>query len=144
MAIKERKCLSCSTAYKYCPNCSRVDALAPSWKSQFCSEPCMTLWTTLTKFGMDRLTKQEAKSIISELDLKPIESYVSCVQKDYAKVMEEEKKPRRGKRAEMKIIIDEAMDFEPEMVKPIVEELVKQPEVVEEPTAHEVVTIENE
>ena len=150
MAIKERKCLSCATAYKYCPSCSRVDALKPAWASQFCSESCATLWTTLTKFGMGRLTKSDAKSIISGLDLKPVDSYVIFIQKDYDKVMSEDKKPKRGKRAEMKIIIDEAMDFEPEVANPIIEELVEaqleQPiDVVEEAkeAAHEVVTIEN-
>lgn len=146
MAIKERKCLSCATMYKYCPSCSRVDALKPAWASQFCSESCATLWTTLTKFKMNRLTKPEAKSIISELDLKPVDHYVMHIQNDYVKVMEEDKKPKRGKRAEMKIIIDEAMD-----VKPIIEEVIdiksEQPiEVAEQAdkAAHEVVTIENE
>lgn len=146
MAIKERKCLSCATMYKYCPSCSRVDALKPAWASQFCSESCAILWTTLTKFGMNRLTKSEAMSIISELDLQPIESYSSCVQRDYAKVMTEEKKPKRGKRAEMKII-DEVMDIEPEVVQPIVEELVIEQlvEVAEQAVeaAHEVVLQEN-
>lgn len=145
MAMKERKCLSCATAYKYCPDCSRADKLAPSWKAQFCSEPCMTLWTTLTKFGMNRLTKLEAKSIISELDLKPIESYAPCVQRDYAKVMAEDKKPKRGKRIEIKPI-DEAMDFEPEVVKPIIEKQIEaQPEQpIEVVESHEVVKQENE
>lgn len=148
MAIKERKCLSCATTYKYCPSCSRVDALKPAWASQFCSESCATLWTTLTKFGMNRLTKSEAQSIISELNLKDIESYVSFVQRDYAKVMAEEKKPKRGKRIEIKPI-DEATDLPKEVVEPIIEETkIEQPieviePVAEESTAHEVVTQEN-
>jgi hypothetical protein len=121
MAMKERKCLSCATTYKYCPDCSRTDKLAPSWKAQFCSEPCMTLWTTLTKFGMNYLTKTEAKSIILELDLKPIESYAQCVQRDYAKVMANEKKPKRGKRIEIQPI-DEVVDIEQVVVESIVEE----------------------
>lgn len=131
MALKTRKCLSCATQYEYCPDCSRTDKLAPAWKAQFCSEPCATLWTTLTKFGMSMLNKSEAKSIISEIDLKPIESYVPCVQRDYAEVMVEEKKPKRGKRIEIKPI-DDAMDFDPEVVESIVEE------------SHEVVKQENE
>ena len=135
MAIKERKCLSCATAYKYCPDCSRIDKLAPSWKAQFCSESCMTLWKTLTKFGMNHLTKSEAKSIIDKLDLKPIKSYVLCVQRDYAKVMVEDKKPKRGKRAEMKII-DDAMNVDPVVVEGVIESIVEE--------SHEVVKQENE
>lgn len=135
MAMKERKCLSCATAYKYCPDCSRTDKLAPSWKAQFCSEPCMTLWTTLTKFGMNHLTKSEAKSIISEIDLKSIESYVPCVQRDYAKVMVEDKKPKRGKRIEIKPI-DDAIGVESTVVEQTIESVVEE--------SHEVVLQENE
>lgn len=152
MAIKDRKCLSCATTYKYCPSCSRVDALKPAWASQFCSESCKDLWMTLTKFSMDRITKSEAASIISNLDLQPIDDYVLCVRRDYAKVMEEDKKPKRGKRAETKIIIDEAMDISSEEAINIVEELIEnkieQPievaeTMVEETIIHEVVEKEN-
>lgn len=128
MAIKNRECLSCGTQFKHCPDCSRVDALKPAWASQFCSETCKDLWMTLTKFGMNRLTKSEAQSIISSLNLKPIDSYVSCIQRDYAKVMEPEKKPKRGKRIEIKPI-DDFADIE--VVEPV------------ETDAPEVVTIEN-
>ena len=122
--VKNRKCLCDGTIYAYCPDCSRTDSLKPAWYAEFCSELCMTLWTTLTKFGMGLLSKSEAKDIISALDLKPIDTYVACVQRDYNKVMAEEKKPKRGKRIEIKPI--------DEVVEPIVEE------------SHEVVTIENE
>lgn len=135
MAIKERKCLSCAKSYEYCPDCSRADKLAPAWKAQFCSEPCATLWATLTKFGMNRLTKSEAKSIISELDLKPIESYVPCVQRDFYKVMRSDKKPKRGKHIEIKPI-DEVMDVESTVVESVIESIVEE--------SHEVVLQENE
>lgn len=150
MATKNRKCFCCSEIYSYCPDCSRTDKLAPSWKAEFCSESCMTLWTTLTKYGMDRITKSEGKSIISALDLKPIESYAQCVQRDYAKVMAEEKKPKRGKRVEIQPI-DEKADIPTEVIDSVIEELVEnkieQPIVAEQVVAepvHEVVLQENE
>lgn len=124
MAQLNKKCLCCNARYSYCPDCSRVDRLAPSWKAEFCSESCMTLWTTLTKFGMNRLSKSEAKSIILELDLKPIDAYVVCVQRDYKTVMTEEKKSRRTQRK--------------------IEPVVVQETVVEDHGSHEVVTKENE
>lgn len=126
MAQKNRKCFCCGKNYSYCPDCSRADALKESWHSEFCSETCMTLWTTLTKFGMKYLTKAEAKEIISSLDLKPIDSYVACVKRDYAVVMAEEKKLKRAHKK----------------VEPIIEEV---PEVVVEDTAeHEVVLKEED
>lgn len=130
MAQLNKKCLCCGTKYSYCPSCSRRDSLKPSYFAEFCSETCKDLWLTLTKYGMNRLTKSEAKSIISELDLKPIDTYVACVQRDYAKVMAEEKKTRKVKKPE-----------------PIVEVELEQPivaEPVETPTHHEVVEKENE
>ena len=134
MALKNRKCLCCSTSYSYCPDCSRVDALKESWYVEFCSSECKDLWKTLTRFGMGRLTKSEAKETISNLNLKPIESYVACVQRDYKKVMVEEKKPKKTHRK----IEQLAQIIEPVVV---VEEPVIQ---LEEPVVqeHEVVLVE--
>lgn len=117
MAQLNRTCWACGTKYSHCPNCSRVDALKPSWASEFCSETCKDLWTTLTKFGMSMITKSDAKSIILGLDLKPIDVYVNCVQRDYHKVMTPDPKPKRNKRIEIKPVdevIVEPVAFEPE------------------------------
>lgn len=107
MAHSNKKCLACGQKYAYCPDCSRADALAPSWKSEFCSEDCMTLWTTATKYNLNKLAKQEAKKIISALNLKSTEQYVACVQRDLAVILAEEKKPRRNKKVEEKIDAEE-------------------------------------
>jgi hypothetical protein len=76
---------------------------------------------------MEILAKDEAKEIVSNLDLKPISVYADCVQRDYVKVMAEEKKFRK-------------MHKKPE---PIVEIEIEQPIEVAEPVAiepeHEVV-----
>lgn len=135
MVKQNRKCLACGTKYTYCPTCSRADALKPSWYSEFCSEPCMEIWTTFTKYNMNMLTKDDAKAVVSGLALKPIESYAQCIQRDYAKVMTEEKKPKRGKRIEIKPI-DEVMDVESTVVESIIEPIIEE--------SHEVVKKENE
>lgn len=133
--VKNKQCLACKEKFSYCPDCSRVDALKPVWSSQFCSESCMTLWTTLTKFGMNNLTKQDAKDIINSIDLKQIDTYASCVQRDYAKVMHEDKKPRKTRKPEF-------------VVEHTFEEIVEQPIIVTEPVIieleHEVVLEEKE
>ena len=124
---KNRKCISCGEKYYYCPTCSRASALEPYWKSEFCSETCMTLWTTLTKYGMEILTKDEAKEIVSNLDLKPMTVYADCVQRDYAKVMVEEKKSRKLHKKQEQIV-----DIKIEQPIIVVEPVVIEP-------AHEVV-----
>lgn len=129
--VKNRKCLACGTSYSYCPSCSRIDRMAPAWNAQFCSEDCMTLWTTLTKYNMSRLTKSEAKEIISSLDLKPINTYAACVQRDYAKIM------TRPKRLNIKKAENIPVPVEPEQPIEVVELVAIEP-------AHEVVIKENE
>lgn len=127
--VKNRKCFCCSVNYSYCPDCSTSDKLAPSWKATFCSEDCMIIWTTCTRYNMGRLTKPEAKEIISALSLKPISEYAACVQKDLAVILKEDPKPKRNKRIEVKPI-DEAANIEPTFT--------------EETIHHEVVIQENE
>ena len=114
--VKNRKCFCCSTRYSYCPDCSTSDKLAPSWRATFCSEDCMTIWTTCTRYNMGRLTKSEAKSIISELSLKPISEYAPCVQRDLDVILKEDPKPRRSRRAEIKPV-DEAANVEPTFIE---------------------------
>ena len=96
--VKHKKCLTCGTAFKFCPDCSGVDRLLPAYRATFCSEECATLWSTATKFNMGKLDKAEAKEIISNLNLKPKEEYVACVQRDLENIL----KPKRGKRIEVK------------------------------------------
>jgi hypothetical protein len=84
-------------------------------------------------------SKSEAKDIISALDLKPIDVYVACVQRDYAKVMAVEKKSKRGKRVEVQPI-DDALDIPKEIVESVVEQAEDVLELVDvEPTVHVVV-----
>lgn len=138
--VKNKTCLCCTSKFSFCPDCSKKDALKPSWASEFCSEDCMTIWKTATKFNLGKLTKAEAKSIISALPLKPIDQYVKCVQRDLDVILKAEPKPKRGKRAEIKSIIDE-------VAKPTIPVEVESVDVpVEDVTTHEVVnkTIENE
>lgn len=134
--VTNRKCLSCATNYSYCPNCAGADRVAPAWKAEFCSEECKDLWFTATKFNMNMISKDEAKDIISSLNLKPIDNYVSCVQRDYNKIMTEEKKTRKNQKKIAPLV----------EVEPIVE--IEQPavaeQVVTEPESHEVVLKENE
>ena len=108
MAIKNKTCLCCSAKFSYCPDCSKADALKPSWSSEFCSEDCMTIWRTAIKYNMSKITKTEAKAIIENIVLKPIEQYKTCVQRDLGAILAKDPKPKRGKRAETHVF-DEAI-----------------------------------
>ena len=98
-----KKCLCCDEKYSYCPNCSGPDRFKPAWYASFCSEACKTLWETLSKYSMGFVDKNDAMTIIKELPLKDNSHYVECVQRDMAKVLVEEPKPKRIKKTEIKL-----------------------------------------
>lgn len=87
---KDRTCRCCNTTYSYCPSCSNVDKLKPTWYTDYCSEECMTLWTTAVKVNMNMLTKEEAKDIIKTLELKDKSVYKECIQRDLKNILEED------------------------------------------------------
>ena len=136
--MANRECLCCHNEYDFCPNCG-AGRLDPAWKSVFCSEPCKELWQTLSRFSMNFITKADAKSVILGLDLKPIESYASCVQRGYAKVMHEEKKPRKAKSKEFVVEIEEQPEFEA-----VIEQSIEVAEPVAIEPVYEVVLEEKE
>lgn len=106
MPSNNRTCLCCSKKYSYCPSCLGADRLAPSWKSEFCSETCKDLWLTCTRFNMGTLTRQQAQDIIKSLYIKPLSEYVACIQKDIKTIQEEKPKLKRGKRTQIQPIDD--------------------------------------
>lgn len=87
---KNRKCQCCGTKYTYCPSCSGADKLKPNWYTQFCSEECMTIWTTAVKLNMKLINKSEAKSAIKAIELKDRSEYVACIQRDLDNILKED------------------------------------------------------
>lgn len=122
---KSRKCKCCATKYSYCPSCSGADRLKPTWYAQFCSEECMTLWTTAVKFNMKMIDQAEAKMAIKSLDLKDKSEYAESIQRD------------------MDIILKENVV---EVETPSVDEPTEQPEIIvqEEPVVIEEVVIQED
>lgn len=86
---KNRTCICCETQYSYCPNCGGTDRLKPSWYSEFCSEECKDIWDAATRYNMQLMSKQEAKSALSKYDLADVSKYVACVQRDLANILVE-------------------------------------------------------
>lgn len=128
MAKRSRECYLCGKKYSYCPTCSQ-DKMKPSWMTEFHEENCVKIFEICTRFNMQKMSKEEAKSALSSCDLTNKENFKSYVQRDLENIFAEEPK-KRGKRVEIKPV-DEVMDVEPEVVESILE-------------SHEVVTTENE
>lgn len=123
MGRRNRECYLCGESYKYCSTCSQ-DRTKPFWMSEFHNENCKNIFDICTRFNVKLMSKSEAKAALEQCDLSNKANFKSYAQRDLENIFKDdevlvkvEEPKKRGKRAEMKIIIDEAMD-----IKPIVEE----------------------
>jgi hypothetical protein len=94
--------------------------MKPTWMAEFHSENCKNIFDICTRYNMQLLAKEDAKAAIEKCDLSNKAHFKDYVQRDLGTILAEEPKPKRGKRAEMKIL-DEATGLEPEIVESILE-----------------------
>jgi hypothetical protein len=109
-----RKCILCGKEYTYCPSCPK-DAKKESWYAIFDNENCKNISKTLTDYNLNKISKVEARHALLACDL-------SIKLNDHYRneINEIIERPKRGKRSEIKGIIDEAI-VEPEVLQLIVE-----------------------
>lgn len=100
-----RKCIVCGREYSYCRSCAK-DAKKETWYALYDNENCKNISQALTDYNFNRITKEEAKELLSKCDLsiKPSEYYRNTLDVVMAK-------PKRGMRAKV-LITDEAMPKE--------------------------------
>ena len=116
-----RKCILCGTEYTYCPSCPK-DAKKESWYAIFDNENCKNISKALTDYNLNQISKAEARHALLACDL-------SIKLNDHYRneINEIIERPKRGKRAELKI-------FDEVTIEP----------VATEPESHVVVEKENE
>ena len=103
--IKNRTCICCSARYSYCPDCGGADHLKPYWYSEFCSEECKDIWDIATRYNMQLMSKQEAKSALGKYDLSDTSKYVECVQRDITNIFADEKPVSKAKKAKTREVV---------------------------------------
>ena len=84
MANLNRTCCLCGIKYSYCPSCT-TDRNKPSWMTVFCSENCRNIYNTTTKYGMNKISVDEARTDLDGCDLSNKEQF-----NDHAKKMLDE------------------------------------------------------
>ena len=107
-----RKCIVCGKEYSYCRSCPK-DAKKETWYALYDNENCKNISQALTDYNFNRITKEEAKELLSKcnLSIKLNEYYHNALETVMAK-------PKRGTRAKV-MIVDEVM---PEGIKEEVQE----------------------
>lgn len=85
-----RKCYNCGKIYSYCPDCFD-DRGKPYIMATFHDTNCAEIFNTCVKFNMGLITKEEAKTLLSGLDLNDKANFREDVQKDIKVIFAENK-----------------------------------------------------
>lgn len=63
-----RKCIVCGKEYSYCKSCPK-DAKKETWYALYDNENCKNISQALTDYNFNKITKEDAKDILSKCDL---------------------------------------------------------------------------
>lgn len=100
MSKTNRICKVCGTQYYFCPNCGGAKA-TDKYQTMFCSKNCRDIFHTLSRYSVGSITKAEAKSILSELDLSKRSQFSAKIKEDLNAIMKTVKTKKQSKPAEV-------------------------------------------
>ena len=63
-----RKCIVCGNEYSYCRSCPK-DAKKETWHALYDNKNCKDIAKALTDYNFNKITKEEAKDMLSGCDL---------------------------------------------------------------------------
>ena len=82
-------CKACGDSYYFCPNCSGMTA-KDKYRTLFCSRNCRDVFQTCVAYNMKHITKDEAKSALSQLDLSKRAQFSEQLKADIDEIMKVE------------------------------------------------------
>lgn len=82
-------CKVCGESYYFCPNCSGSTA-TEKYRKMFCSRNCRDVFQTCVAYNMNHITKDEAKSTLSQLDLSKRAQFSDQLKADIDEIMKVE------------------------------------------------------
>ena len=77
---KNRICLCCGTAYRYCPTCGQ-DARKPKWMLNFDEEACKELFNVISGFNMGIKSKDQVEAVLDQYQITDFSKYSEGIQK---------------------------------------------------------------
>lgn len=96
MAKNNRICKVCGSEYNFCPTCAGVTA-TEKYRTMFCSKNCRDVFHTLSRYIVKDVTKDEAKEILSSLDLSKRNKFSDAIKADIDEIMGTYKKSFKKK-----------------------------------------------
>lgn len=103
MAKNNRVCKVCGSEYNFCPTCAGVTA-TEKYRTMFCSKNCRDVFHTISRYFVKDVSKDEAKEILSSLDLSKRNNFNDAVKSDIDEIMGVNKK--QFKKKEESVVIE--------------------------------------
>ena len=114
MAKNNRVCKVCGAEYSFCPTCAGVH-VTEKYKTMFCSKNCRDIFHTLSRYTIKDINKDEAKEILSSLDMSKHDQFSEQIKTDVDDIMDANKKNFKKKVKEEPVVIEEVfLDAKPE------------------------------
>lgn len=86
MSKTNRECYTCSSKYYYCPSCPS-SVKKESYYNMFCSERCSKIFKTLTDETFKKITTEQCKEELINLNVSLNEYFKDGIKKHIKKVM---------------------------------------------------------
>ncbi len=84
---KKITCTVCGKKYEYCHSCGNYDPYE-AWRYAYCSENCRAFYNITNEYGHQNISKQEAYSLLKDLDFTNMENFHPAIQKYSKEIME--------------------------------------------------------
>lgn len=88
MSEKTRICAVCGNQYEYCPHCNR-DKDKPTWMFCFHDQNCHDIYDVTSKYEDGQISANEAKELLSKLDLSKKDNFGTSYKNAISKIMSE-------------------------------------------------------
>lgn len=112
MSAKNRTCYLCKTAYHFCPSCrENVANPKPSWYTMFHSEKCKDTFMVLSDYFLKKVSKQEARNLLSKYDYSDISTYNESTQKQIQEIFAVEPEVEKAETLE-EMVVEEKLNIE--------------------------------
>lgn len=107
--IKEENstCIICGKKYHLCIACERSKTNWQQWKVIADTENCYKIYKVLNDYNFNKISKEEARSLLGKLDLKEVDSFKENVKKQIKDIMRNKKAHKITKTIEIEKITEE-------------------------------------
>lgn len=107
---KNATCIICGKDYHLCIACERNKSNWKPWKALTDTENCYEIYKVLNDYGFNKISKEEARNLLSKLDLSNVDTFKESVKTKIKEIM-------KTKRASIKLKQREVVEVQEDVVQ---------------------------